>query len=54
MDTFDPQFSKSEVEMNIINKVLSALDKEGYYLPGDIIELKNYNKTNLSTKIPAV
>lgn len=50
LDTFDKSISGSDVRIEVITKVLARLEKEGFYLPGDIIELKNYNEGNLSTK----
>lgn len=49
IDTFDPKVNGLQLKTDVIHSVLKALDGEGYYLPADIIELKNYHKTLLST-----
>lgn len=49
IDTFDPKISGLQLKTDVINRVLKALDGAGYYLPADIIELKNYHKTLLNT-----
>jgi len=50
INTFDSK-SKSyhnEIRSKVINSVLLALVGKGYYLPADIIELKNYNQSKIS------
>lgn len=47
MDTFDAKYSSSVIKTKAINNVLVALNNAGYYLPGDILELKNYNQDDL-------
>ena len=49
LDTFDQKYHWQEVKTDATEKVLTALVKNGFYLPGDIIELKNYNQINLKT-----
>lgn len=47
LDTFDPKVSGLVVKTEIIKKVLAALMEKGFNLPGDVIELKNYNSEQL-------
>lgn len=46
-DTFDSKFSALDIRTNAINNSLTALNDGGFYLPGDIVELKNYNNIEL-------
>jgi small conductance mechanosensitive channel len=48
LDTFDKSVSGMNVRIEAITKVLTRLEKEGFYLPGDIVELKNYQDRILS------
>jgi len=50
MDTFDKSVSGIAVRTQAIDEVLSNLNKAGFYMPGDIIELKNYKSEDLKTK----
>lgn len=50
LDTFDKTVSGVKVKSQAINSVLTALDDAGYYLPGNIMELKNYNKEEIKMK----
>lgn len=47
MDTFDKSYSGSEVQSQAIKDVLANLENAGVLLPGDVIELKNYNTNTL-------
>ncbi len=47
LDTFDKSVSGGKVRIEVIKSVLDALGNKGFYLPGDIVELKNYSKENL-------
>lgn len=49
INTFDKNISWLKVQTSAIEKSLSALDNAGYYIPKDIIELKNYKNLNLKT-----
>lgn len=49
MDTYDQEISGLLLKSEAINQVLIALKKAGYYMPGDILELKNYNNLELMT-----
>ena len=49
LDTFDTKYSGTKVKTIAINNVLEALDDAGFYLPGEIIELKNYNEKEITT-----
>ena len=50
LDTFDKSISGTSIRIEAITKVLDRLDKEGFYLPGDILELKNYQEESLLTR----
>jgi len=50
LDTFDKSISGTDVRIEAITKVLGRLEKEGFYLPGDIVELKNYQNITLETE----
>jgi small-conductance mechanosensitive channel len=50
IDTFDENVSGVQTKNDVIEKVLQALDKEGFYLPGDILEIKSYNDQALSVQ----
>lgn len=47
IDTYDPEISGLKLKSDVINNVLAALAQAGYYLPADILELKNYHQTKL-------
>lgn len=51
LDTFDSKYSGLAIRTNAVNRVLEGLNKAGYYLPGDIVELKNYNKQEIITEL---
>ena len=51
MDTFDKSVNGSKVKIEIVEKVLYNLENNGFYLPGDIMELKNYNNSSLQQKV---
>lgn len=49
LDTFDKGVSGTAVKTQAINEVLTNLDQAGFYMPSDIMELKNYNEQELKT-----
>lgn len=49
IETYNPDLSLIDVKNTAMKKVVTNLLKAGYYLPADIIEIKNYNKTELTT-----
>ena len=49
MDTFDAKFPGNVTRTKAVNKSLAALEEAGFYMPGDIIELKNYNDNEIKT-----
>lgn len=49
LDTFDTKFPATSVRTKAINNILEALDKAGFYLPGEVVELKNYNEKEIAT-----
>ncbi len=58
LNTFDKNYGSNSVRTEAINKAMTKLEEAGFYMPGDIVELKNYNdreiKTGISEKKPAV
>lgn len=49
LDTFDKSFPGTEVQSQAMRLVLENLEKEGINLPGDVIELKNYQDLPIKT-----
>ena len=47
IDAFDKSISAVDVKNEAVNHVLEALTEAGYYLPGDILEIKNYKESEL-------
>lgn len=47
IDAFDKSISAVDVKNEAINRVLGALAEAGFYLPGDILEVKNYKDSEL-------
>ncbi|NND08044.1 MAG: mechanosensitive ion channel [Saprospiraceae bacterium] len=50
LDTFDKEISGAKVKIAAVNTVLEGLQSEGFYLPGDVIEIKNEKTFDGSTK----
>lgn len=44
LDTFDANISSGNIKTQAVQQTLDALTAAGFYLPGNIMELKNYNK----------
>lgn len=42
LDTYDHEISSGAVKTKAVDKVLTNLEKSGFYMPGDIIEMKTY------------
>ncbi len=42
LDTFDASLSSAKIKTTAIRQCLANLEQAGFYLPGDIIELKKY------------
>jgi small-conductance mechanosensitive channel len=42
LDTYDPEISAGGIKTQAVDKVLTNLEKAGFYMPGDIIEMKPY------------
>lgn len=47
LDTFNSNYSGTSIKTTAIKRVLETLDKTGFYLPGNILELKNYSDKEL-------
>ena len=54
LDTFDRTISAPKIQTQAMDKVVDALDKAGFYLPGDVLELKYYKNENSDAKIVAM
>jgi small-conductance mechanosensitive channel len=50
INTFESKVPGLVLKRNLIDKVLDALNKHGYYLPSDIIEVKAYKDKDLPIK----
>lgn len=50
IDTFDKKHSSAELNSQGMRQVLESLDKAGINMPGEVIELKNYNGMSLQTQ----
>ncbi|MEM7575553.1 MAG: mechanosensitive ion channel domain-containing protein [Bacteroidota bacterium] len=49
LDTFDSQYSGLEIKTQALAQSFDALQAAGYYLPGEIVELKTYRDQSLMT-----
>jgi len=49
LNTFDQKYSTAAIRTQAINKAITNLENAGFYLPGDIVELKNYNDRAIKT-----
>ncbi|MFK7806751.1 MAG: mechanosensitive ion channel family protein [Saprospiraceae bacterium] len=49
LDTFNPKYPGYKIRTRAINESLTELDKAGFYMPGDIVELKNYQDKEMKT-----
>ncbi len=54
LDTFNDKYSGVAIRNEAIEKSIRALEQAGFYLPGDIIELKNYKGSELKSGVKAV
>ncbi len=52
VDTFDKKHSGAEIQSQAMKRALNTLEKAGVNLPGDIIEIKNYQNAPLQTNTP--
>jgi small conductance mechanosensitive channel len=52
IETYNPDLSLIDVKNTAMKKVVANLVKAGYYLPADIVEIKNYNQSTLNTNLP--
>ncbi|MFK7937525.1 MAG: mechanosensitive ion channel family protein [Saprospiraceae bacterium] len=50
IDTFDKKVSGLRLKTQAIDKCLTALNEAGFYLPGDVIEMKNYKDAEVKMK----
>jgi len=51
LNTFDTKFPANSVRTQAIQKAMNNLENAGFYMPGDIVELKNYNDREIKTGI---
>ena len=49
LDTFDTKYSGLEIKTQALAQCFDALHSAGYYMPGDIIELKPFKEQELPT-----
>jgi len=49
LNTFDENYSSSSIRNQAISQSITNLENAGFYLPGDIVELKNYNGQAIKT-----
>jgi len=47
-DTFDRAINVSQIKTEAVNRVLAVLDQVGFYLLGDVLEMKNFKGERLS------
>ena len=53
LDTFDKAISPGDIKTHTVDQVLTELDLAGFYMPGEVIEMKNYKGEDLKTKYRA-
>jgi hypothetical protein len=46
----DPDTSGLKVKADAMERTVLALSDAGYYLPADIVEIKNYQNNSLATE----
>jgi small-conductance mechanosensitive channel len=54
LDTFDKNSSALQIQTKAMDRVVDALDKAGFYLPGDVLELKYYKNEGSGGKVIAL
>ncbi|GAB5555716.1 MAG: hypothetical protein Sapg2KO_53070 [Saprospiraceae bacterium] len=54
LDTFDKSISALQIQTKAMDRVVDALDKAGFYLPGDVLELKYYKNKESGGKVIAL
>ena len=54
LDTFDKSVSAQNVQTQVMDAVMQLLDDNGYYLPGNVTELKNFDQNALTINSKAV
>lgn len=47
LNTFDTSINGVQLRIDVVDRVLNVLGEHEFYLPGQIIELKNYNNDNI-------
>lgn len=52
IDTFDKKVSSLRVKTQAIDKCLTALNEAGFYMPGDVLEVKNFKDGEMKMKNP--
>ena len=48
IDTFDKSVSSSKLKTSILHRAIQSLEKENFYLPGNILEIRNYKDSVLA------
>lgn len=54
LNTFDRTVSALKIQTQAMDRVVDALDQAGFYLPGDVLELKYYKNENSGGKVVAL
>lgn len=49
IDTFNSKVPSMQLKTTLMESIVKALEGEGYYLPGNIIELKNYKDLEIKS-----
>lgn len=52
VDTTNSHAPAEKIQSEVMLNVVGALSEAGFYLPADIVELKNYNEKSLKSEVP--
>lgn len=47
LDTFDKEVNGSKIKIEVVDRLISKLRRNGFTLPGNVVELKNYKNLEL-------
>lgn len=54
IDTFNTSISAAKIKSEVMHACITALTNNNFYMPGNVMELKNYKETNLTTSTKAI
>ncbi|MBK6729442.1 MAG: mechanosensitive ion channel [Bacteroidetes bacterium] len=54
IDTFNTTNSAAKIKSEVMHACITALAKNNFYMPGNVMELKNYKETNLTTSAKSI